>query len=49
MTVTVKVEILKQLEEQIKLLQSQLRTLKHQSEGFEMLDSDLCLMEVYNG
>jgi hypothetical protein len=48
MTVIMKVEFLKQLEEQIKTLQKQLIHLKHQSEGFEKLDSDFSLMEVYN-
>ena len=48
MTVTVKVEVIRQLEEQIKSLQSQLNLLSQQQEGFEKLDSDTYLMEVYN-
>ncbi len=48
MTVTVKVEVIKQLEEQIKSLQTQLNRLSQQEEGFEKLDSDTYLMEVYN-
>lgn len=48
MTVTVKVEVLKQLEEQIKSLQSQLQSLNSQDEGFERLETDVFFMEMYN-
>ncbi|WP_164984905.1 hypothetical protein [Ammoniphilus sp. CFH 90114] len=48
MTVTVNVEVLKQLEEQIQSLQSQIKKLNQQEEGFEHLDSDIYLMELYN-
>ncbi len=48
MTVTVKVEVIKQLEEQIKSLQSQLKSLNIQDEGFERLESDFYFMEMYN-
>ncbi|MEW9671021.1 hypothetical protein [Ammoniphilus sp. 3BR4] len=49
MTVTVKSEVLKQLEEQVLSLQIQLQQLNQQEEGFDCLDSDYYLMEVYNG
>lgn len=48
MKVTVKVDILKQLEEQVQSLHIQLQQLKLQEEGFERLDSDIYLVEVYN-
>jgi hypothetical protein len=48
MTVTVKVDVIKQLEEQIESLTYQLNSLKPKVEGFESLDSDRCLLEVYN-
>lgn len=48
MTVTVKVEVIKQLEEQIQSLQSQLKSLSNQDEGFERLETDFFFMEMYN-
>lgn len=48
MTVTVKVEVIKQLEEQIQSLQTQLKSLSVQEEGFERLETDLFFMEMYN-
>ena len=48
MTVTVKVEVLKQMEEQIKSLQSQLQSLNQKEQGFERLDCTAYIMEVYN-
>jgi hypothetical protein len=49
MTITVKVEVLKNLEDQIRSLQCQLRSLKLEIDGFERLESDSSLLEVYNG
>jgi prefoldin subunit 5 len=49
MTITVKVEVLQNLEEQIRSLQSQLKSLRLEMDGFETLESDPFLMEVYNG
>jgi hypothetical protein len=49
MTVTVQVEILKKMEAEIARLQNQIKAMQRVGEGFDRLDTDNCLNEVYNG
>ncbi|MED0676627.1 MULTISPECIES: hypothetical protein [Aneurinibacillus] len=50
MTVMVKVEKLKKMEAEIARLQRELKALQEQPiQGFERLDTDVFLTEVYNG
>lgn len=50
MTVTVKVEKLQKMEAEIARLQRELHALQAMStQGFEHLDTDIFLTEVYNG
>ncbi|WCK55809.1 hypothetical protein PP175_07705 [Aneurinibacillus sp. Ricciae_BoGa-3] len=49
MTVTVQVEMLKKMEAEIARLQNQIRAMQRVDEGFDRLDTDNCLNEVYNG
>ncbi|HHY20696.1 MAG TPA: hypothetical protein GX525_02215 [Bacilli bacterium] len=49
MTVTVKIKVLQDMQEKIEKLQHELHELKtQQAEGFEQLDTDSFLTEVYN-
>ncbi|GED12263.1 hypothetical protein [Aneurinibacillus migulanus] len=50
MTVMVKVEKLQKMEAEIERLQRELRALQAKpTQGFEHLDTDIFLTEVYNG
>ncbi|WP_155837163.1 hypothetical protein [Aneurinibacillus terranovensis] len=49
MTVTVKMEMLKKIEAEIARLQLQVKAMQNSADGFEKLDTDFCLNEVYNG
>ncbi|MBN6188312.1 hypothetical protein JQN58_15755 [Aneurinibacillus sp. BA2021] len=50
MTVMVKVEKLQKMEAEIARLQRELRAMRSESaQGFERLDTDVFLTEVYNG
>jgi hypothetical protein len=50
MTVVVQVEKLKKMEAEIARLQRELQALQNQpTQGFERLDTDVFLTEVYNG
>ncbi|GAB7388930.1 hypothetical protein BSNK01_27680 [Bacillaceae bacterium] len=49
MTVTVNVEVLRKIEQEIERLQDELRRMQNDASGFERLDTDVFLTEVYNG
>lgn len=50
MSVTVPVEMLRKMEKEIERLQHELKKMKHHSdEGFEPLETDRFITEVYNG
>lgn len=49
MTVTVDIKVLESMQKEIERLQQELKRMTSHAQGFEMLDTDPYLREVYNG
>lgn len=49
MTITVDIKVLEKMQQEIERLHLELKRMTKSAEGFEKLDTDSCLTEVYNG